>query len=76
MPNPIPQNDTVRLLVYAVLFVTIFVSAVVLVALGKVESGAGLQWVITGAGLAGTGLAGLKLAQDRRGSDGPDGSAR
>lgn len=75
MPNPpIPQNDTVRMLVYAALFVTIFVSTVVLVALGKIEAGDGLQWVITGAGLAGTGLASLKLAQDRR--DGSDGSAQ
>ncbi|RIR18136.1 hypothetical protein [Mycobacteroides abscessus] len=65
MPNLLPQSDNVRLVVYAVLFVTIFVSGVVLAIVGKIESGDALQWVITGAGLAGTGLASLKLAQDR-----------
>ncbi|KRQ24069.1 hypothetical protein R2360_00370 [Mycobacteroides chelonae] len=73
MPNPVPQNDTTRLVIYAVLFVTIFVGGVLLVVLGKAESGDALQWVITGAGLAGTGLAGLKLAQDRRTDDADDG---
>lgn len=72
MPNPVPQNDTTRLIVYAVLFVTIFTGTVTLVAIGKMESGDALQWLISGAGLIGTGLASLKMAQDRRGgSDGP-----
>ncbi|GLE57057.1 hypothetical protein NJBCHELONAE_23650 [Mycobacteroides chelonae] len=72
MPNPVPQNDTTRLIVYAVLFVTIFAGTVTLVAIGKMEAGDALQWIISGAGLIGTGLASLKMAQDRRGSsDGP-----
>lgn len=72
MPNPVPQNDTTRLIVYAVLFITIFAGTVTLVAIGKMEAGDALQWIISGAGLIGTGLASLKMAQDRRGgSDGP-----
>lgn len=74
MPNPVPQNDTTRLIVYAVMFITVFAGTAALVALGKMEAASGLQWIISGAGLIGTGLGGLKLAQDIRGG-GPDGSA-
>ncbi|MBE5471654.1 hypothetical protein [Mycobacteroides abscessus] len=68
MPNPVPQNDNVRLIVYAVCFLTIAVSGLLLVLLGNVEVRDALQWVIAIAGLLGTGMAGLKLTQDRRGT--------
>lgn len=67
MPNPVPQNDTVRLIAYVALFMTIFIGTVVLVALGRMEADAGLRWVISIAGLIGTGLASLKVYQDRSG---------
>ncbi|MGH3725673.1 MAG: hypothetical protein ACRDUS_16310 [Mycobacterium sp.] len=66
MPNPVPQNDTTRLIVYAVMFLAVFAGTVTLIALGKMEAASGLQWIISGAGLIGTGLGGLKLAQDIR----------
>ncbi|MBN7458111.1 hypothetical protein [Mycobacteroides abscessus] len=74
MPNPIPQNDTTRLIVYAVMFIVVFAGTVAMIISGKMDAASGLQWVISIAGLIGTGLPGLKLAQDIRGS-GPDGSA-
>lgn len=67
MPNPVPQSDTVRLIAYVTLFITIFIGTVVLVAMGKMEADAGLRWVVSIAGLIGTGLASLKLFQDRSG---------
>ncbi|SLI25496.1 Uncharacterised protein [Mycobacteroides abscessus subsp. bolletii] len=75
MPNPVPQNDTTRLVVYAAMFITVFAGTVTLVASGKMDAANGLQWVISIAGLAGSGLPGLKLAQDIRGN-GSDGSAQ
>ncbi len=74
MPNPVPQNDTTRLIVYAVMFLAVFAGTVALVALGKLTADDALQWIVSGAGLIGTGLGGLKLAQDIRGG-GPGGSA-
>lgn len=74
MPNPVPQNDTTRLIVYAVMFLSVLGGTVTLIALGKMDAASGLQWIISGAGLIGTGLGGLKLAQDIRGG-GPGGSA-
>ncbi|MDM2437782.1 hypothetical protein PP546_23580 [Mycobacteroides abscessus] len=46
---------------------------VAMVISGKMDASSGLQWVISIAGLIGSGLPGLKLAQDIRGggSDGP-----
>lgn len=70
MPNPVPQNDTTRLVVYAALFITIFSGTVTLVAFGKMSTDDALQWIISGAGLIGTGLASLKMAQDRNGGNG------
>lgn len=73
MPNPIPQNDTTRLIVYAVMFLTVFAGTVALIISGKMDAANALQWVISIAGLIGSGLPGIKLAQDIRsnGSDGP-----
>ncbi|SKX79780.1 Uncharacterised protein [Mycobacteroides abscessus subsp. bolletii] len=71
MPSPVPQNDTTRLIVYAVMFIVVFAGTVALIVSGKMDAASGLQWVISIAGLIGTGLPGLKLAQDMRG----DGSA-
>ncbi len=67
MPNPVPQNDTTRLIVYAVMFIVVFAGTVALIVSGKMDAASGLQWVISIAGLIGTGLPGLKLAQDIRG---------
>lgn len=74
MPNPVPQNDTTRLIVYAVMFLAVLAGTVTLVALGRMDAASGLQWIVSGAGLIGTGLGGLKLAQDIRGG-GTGGSA-
>ncbi|SIH17367.1 Uncharacterised protein [Mycobacteroides abscessus subsp. abscessus] len=74
MPNPVPQSDTTRLIVYAVMFLSVLGGTVTLVALGKMDAASGLQWIISGAGLIGPGLAGVKLAQDMRGN-GSGGSA-
>ncbi|MGH3954894.1 MAG: hypothetical protein ACRDTI_12730 [Mycobacterium sp.] len=74
MPNPVPQNDTTRLIVYAIMFLSVLGGTVTLVALGKLQADDALQWIISGAGLIGSGLGGIKLAQDMRGS-GPGGSA-
>lgn len=74
MPNPVPQSDTTRLIVYAVTFLSVFAGTVTLIALGKMDAASGLQWIISGAGLIGTGLGGAKLAQDMRGN-GSGGSA-
>lgn len=70
MPNPVPQNDTTRLVVYAAMFITVFAGTVALVAFGKMSADDALQWVVSGAGLIGTGLASLKMAQDRNGGNG------
>lgn len=67
---PIPQNDTVRLIIHAVCFLTIFVGVVVLVALDQIDPQAGLTWVVTCAGLISTALSMAKLVQDRRSGDG------
>lgn len=74
MPNPVPQSDTTRLIVYAVMFLSVLGGTVTLIALGKMDAASGLQWIISGAGLIGSGLGGIKLAQDMRGN-GPGGSA-
>lgn len=73
MPNPVPQSDTTRLVVYAVMFIVVFAGTVALIVSGNMDASSGLQWVISIAGLIGSGLPGLKLAQDIRGggSDGP-----
>lgn len=73
MPNPVPQNDTTRLIVYGVMFIVVFTGTVAMIITGKMDAASGLQWVISIAGLIGSGLPGLKLAQDIRGSgsDGP-----
>lgn len=68
MPNPVPQNDTTRLIVYAVMFLSVLGGTLTLVALGKMDAASGLQWIISGAGLIGSGLGGIKLAQDMRGN--------
>lgn len=68
MPNPVPQNDTTRLVVYAVMFIVVFAGTVALIVSGKMDAASGLQWVISIAGLIGSGLPGLKLAQDIRGA--------
>ncbi|CPT93077.1 Uncharacterised protein [Mycobacteroides abscessus] len=74
MPNPVPQNDTTRLIVYAVMFIVVFGGTVAMIVSGKMDAASGLQWVISIAGLVGSGLPGIKLAQDMRGG-GSDGSA-
>jgi len=74
MPNPVPQSDTTRLIVYAVMFLAVLGGTVTLIALGKMDAASGLQWIISGAGLIGSGLGGIKLAQDMRGN-GSGGSA-
>lgn len=74
MPNPVPQNDTTRLIVYAVMFLAVLGGTVTLIALGKMDAASGLQWIVSGAGLIGTGLGALKLGQDIR-SGGTGGSA-
>ncbi len=61
-----PKNDTTRLIVYAVCFLTIVISAVLLRLFGDAELRDTLQWVTIVSGLLGSGLAGLKLNQDRR----------
>ena len=61
-------NDTTRLIVYATCFLSIVISALLLVLLGNAELRDTLQWVIAIGGLLSSGLAGVKLAQDRRGS--------
>lgn len=68
MPNPVPQNDTTRFIVYAVMFIVVFGGTVAMVISGKMDASSGLQWVISIAGLIGSGLPGLKLAQDIRGA--------
>ncbi len=67
---PIPQNDTVRLIIHAGCLLTIFLSVVVLVALNRIEPATGLTWVVTGAGLITSGLSTAKMLQDRRSGDG------
>ncbi|WP_228843971.1 hypothetical protein [Mycobacteroides abscessus] len=52
------------------MFITIFAGTVTLVALGKMSTDDALQWIISGAGLISTGLASLKMAQDRNGGSG------
>ncbi|SHY96855.1 Uncharacterised protein [Mycobacteroides abscessus subsp. abscessus] len=74
MPNPVPQSDTTRLIVYAVMFLAVLGGTVTLIALGKMDAASGLQWIVSGAGLIGSGLGGVKLAQDMRGN-GSGGSA-
>ncbi|SKI74748.1 hypothetical protein [Mycobacteroides abscessus] len=74
MPNPVPQSDTTRLIVYAVMFLAVLGGTVTLIALGKMDAASGLQWIISGAGLIGSGLGGIKLAQDMHGN-GSGGSA-
>lgn len=66
---PIPQNDTVRLVIHAVCFLTVFLSAVLLVALDQIEPATGLTWVVTGAGLITSSLSTAKMLQDRRSAD-------
>ncbi len=66
---PIPQNDTVRLIIHAVCFLTVFLSGVVLVALDQIEPSTGLTWIITGAGLITSSLSTAKMLQDRRSGD-------
>ena len=66
---PIPQNDTVRLIIHAACFLVIFVGVVVLVALDQLDPQAGLTWVVTAAGLIRTALSTAKLVQDRRSGD-------
>ncbi|WP_255788092.1 hypothetical protein [Mycobacteroides abscessus] len=68
MPNPVPQNDTTRLIVYAVMFIVVFSGTVAMIVSGKMDAASGLQWVISIAGLVGSGLPGIKLAQDIRGA--------
>ncbi|WP_195173539.1 hypothetical protein [Mycobacteroides abscessus] len=68
MPNPVPQNDTTRLIVYAVMFIVVFAGTVAMIISGKMDAANGLQWVISIAGLIGSGLPGIKLAQDIRGA--------
>ncbi|MBE5440213.1 hypothetical protein [Mycobacteroides abscessus] len=68
MPNPVPESDTTRLIVYAVMFLAVLGGTVTLIALGKMDAASGLQWIISGAGLIGSGLGGVKLAQDMRGN--------
>ncbi|GAA2418002.1 hypothetical protein [Mycolicibacterium llatzerense] len=59
-----------RLVIHAACLLTIFLSVVVLVGLNRMEPGAGLTWVVTGAGLISTGLSTAKMVQDRRSGDG------
>ncbi|AMT70519.1 hypothetical protein [Mycobacteroides immunogenum] len=59
-------NENVRLVVHAACLLTIFISVVVLVALGKLESAGALQWFTAGAGLITATLSTTKLIQDRR----------
>lgn len=58
MVNPVPRNDTTRLVIYAVMFLAVLGGTVTLVALGKMDAASGLQWLISGASLIGTGLGG------------------
>ncbi|MBE5460163.1 hypothetical protein [Mycobacteroides abscessus] len=71
MPNLTPPSDTTLLLVYASMFITVFTGTVALVALGKMEAANALQWIISGAGLIGTGLAGLKMYKIHTTNDDP-----
>lgn len=75
MPNLVPQNDNVRLAIHAATLLVFIIAVAVLVALDKLQSGDGLTWIVTGAGLITAGLSTTKLIQDRR-SNGPDGSAQ
>lgn len=59
-------NETTRLIVHATCLLTIFISIVVLVALGKLESAGALQWFTAGAGLITATLSTTKLIADRR----------
>lgn len=68
-------NDNMRLAIHATALLTFLIAVVVLVALGKLESGDGLTWIVTGAGLITAGLSTTKMIQDRRGG-GPDGPAQ
>lgn len=63
MPMP---NDNVRLAIHAAALVTFLIAVVVLVALDKLQSGDGLTWIVTGAGLITAGLSTTKMIQDRR----------
>ncbi|WP_100483793.1 hypothetical protein [Mycobacteroides abscessus] len=63
---PTPDNDTARLVIYATCFLTVAISSLLLVLLGDIEIRDALQWLTTGAGLLASGLAGIRLAQDRR----------
>lgn len=65
---PIPQNDTVRLIIHAVCFLTIFIGIVVMIVLDQIEPADGLVWFTAGAGLISTGLSTAKMLQDRRSS--------
>ncbi|MCT7373387.1 hypothetical protein [Mycolicibacterium llatzerense] len=62
-------SDTVRLIVHATCFLTVFVGYVVLIALEKIEPTTALTFIVTTAGLISPALSMAKLVQDRRGAD-------
>lgn len=59
-------NDNLRLAIHAASLLIFIIAVVVLVALDKLQSGDGLTWIVTGAGLITAGLSTTKLIADRR----------
>lgn len=67
MPSMSPE--TVRLIVHATCFLTVFVGIVVLVGLDQIEPRDALTWIVTSAGLISPALSMVKLVQARRSDD-------
>ncbi|SID26563.1 Uncharacterised protein [Mycobacteroides abscessus subsp. abscessus] len=68
-------NDNARLAIHAASLLVFIIAVAVLVALDKLQSGDGLTWIVTGAGLITAGLSTTKMIQDRRGGE-SDGTAQ
>ncbi len=73
---PSMPSDTVRLIVHATCFLTVFVSVVVLLALDQIEPGAAVPLIVTTVGLISPALSVAKLVQDRRSGDQSGGTAQ
>ncbi|WP_061004280.1 hypothetical protein [Mycolicibacterium mucogenicum] len=63
------QAATIRLIVHATCFLTVFIGVVVLVGLDQIEPGDALPWLVPIAGLISPALSMAKLVQDRRSGD-------